>query len=90
MSEMSSSSPPGADTAAPAIAAPPLVPAGAPLCFVVDEEPSIRHFLSLILHGLGIDTLEFAEGAGAAPARPRVPQHRDRVHRRQRIDGRAR
>jgi EAL domain-containing protein (putative c-di-GMP-specific phosphodiesterase class I) len=63
MSEMSSSSPPGADTAAPAIAAPPLVPAGAPLCFVVDEEPSIRHFLSLILHGLGIDTLEFAEGA---------------------------
>jgi EAL domain-containing protein (putative c-di-GMP-specific phosphodiesterase class I)/CheY-like chemotaxis protein len=34
-----------------------------PLCFVVDDEPSIRHFLSLILHGAGIDTEEFADGA---------------------------
>ena len=34
-----------------------------PLCFVVDEEGSIRHFLSLILHGSGIDTEEFADGA---------------------------
>lgn len=33
-----------------------------PLCFVVDEEPSIRHFLSLILHGAGVDTEEFADG----------------------------
>jgi EAL domain-containing protein (putative c-di-GMP-specific phosphodiesterase class I) len=45
-------------------------PAGAPsagnripLCYVVDEEASIRHFLSLILHGCGIDTEEFAAGA---------------------------
>ena len=37
--------------------------ASAPLCFVVDEEPSIRSFLSLILHGCGIDTQEFANGA---------------------------
>jgi EAL domain-containing protein (putative c-di-GMP-specific phosphodiesterase class I) len=34
---------------------------GVPICFVVDEEPSIRHFLSLILHGSGIDTEEFAD-----------------------------
>jgi EAL domain-containing protein (putative c-di-GMP-specific phosphodiesterase class I) len=28
----------------------------------VDDEPSIRHFLSLVLHGYGIDTLEFPDG----------------------------
>src|SRR3954469_21289577 len=33
-----------------------------PTCFVVDEEGSIRHFLSLILHGAGIDTEEFPDG----------------------------
>src|SRR5579872_2417958 len=33
-----------------------------PLCFVVDTDGSIRHFLSLILHGAGIDTEEFADG----------------------------
>jgi len=33
-----------------------------PLCFVVDADPSIRHFLSLILHGAGVDTEEFADG----------------------------
>jgi EAL domain-containing protein (putative c-di-GMP-specific phosphodiesterase class I) len=33
-----------------------------PLCFVVDADPSIRHFLSLILHGAGIDTQEFSDG----------------------------
>jgi EAL domain-containing protein (putative c-di-GMP-specific phosphodiesterase class I)/FixJ family two-component response regulator len=37
-------------------------PARAPLSFVVDDEPSMRHFLSLILHGGGIDTEEFADG----------------------------
>jgi hypothetical protein len=35
----------------------------APLCFVLEEEPSIRHFLSLILHGSGVDTEEFVDGA---------------------------
>ncbi|HET7679392.1 MAG TPA: EAL domain-containing protein [Xanthobacteraceae bacterium] len=35
----------------------------APLCFVLEEEPSIRHFLSLILHGSGVDAEEFADGA---------------------------
>ena len=40
------------------------MPAGqTPLCYVVDEESSIRHFLSLILHGSGIDTVEFPDGA---------------------------
>ncbi|HZS65331.1 MAG TPA: EAL domain-containing response regulator [Xanthobacteraceae bacterium] len=34
-----------------------------PLCYVVEEESSIRHFLSLILHGSGVDTEEFADGA---------------------------
>jgi EAL domain-containing protein (putative c-di-GMP-specific phosphodiesterase class I)/CheY-like chemotaxis protein len=33
-----------------------------PLCFVVDSDPSMRHFLSLIMHGAGIDTEEFADG----------------------------
>jgi EAL domain-containing protein (putative c-di-GMP-specific phosphodiesterase class I) len=37
--------------------------AGAPLCFLVDQEPSIRHFLSLVMQGSGIDTVEFADGA---------------------------
>ncbi|MEA2937922.1 MAG: hypothetical protein QOC56_1426 [Alphaproteobacteria bacterium] len=45
-------------------------PAAAPtaLCFVVDEEPSIRHFLSLIVHGAGIDTEEFPDGAALRAA----------------------
>jgi EAL domain-containing protein (putative c-di-GMP-specific phosphodiesterase class I)/CheY-like chemotaxis protein len=34
-----------------------------PLCFVADVDGSIRHFLSLVLHGSGIDTEEFADGA---------------------------
>ncbi len=33
-----------------------------PLCFVIDADASIRHFLSLILHGAGIDTEEFPDG----------------------------
>jgi EAL domain-containing protein (putative c-di-GMP-specific phosphodiesterase class I) len=37
-------------------------PSRTPLCFVVDEEASIRHFLSLILHGSGVDTQEFPDG----------------------------
>jgi EAL domain-containing protein (putative c-di-GMP-specific phosphodiesterase class I) len=39
-----------------------------PLCFVVDSEPSIRSFLSLILHGTGIDTAEFADPAAMRAA----------------------
>ena len=48
--------------------APPLAPGQAPLCYVVDEEASIRHFLSLVLHGYGIDTMEFADGAALRAA----------------------
>jgi EAL domain-containing protein (putative c-di-GMP-specific phosphodiesterase class I) len=57
-----------ADTPTPTADTPPLAPAQAPLCFVVDEEPSIRHFLSLVLHGSGIDTLEFSDGAAMRKA----------------------
>ena len=32
------------------------------LCFIVDADDSIRHFLSLVLHGAGLDTEEFADG----------------------------
>ena len=54
---------------APAVEAPPLAPnGGAPLCYVVDEEPSIRHFLSLVLHGSGVDTVEFGDGASMRKA----------------------
>jgi EAL domain-containing protein (putative c-di-GMP-specific phosphodiesterase class I) len=37
-------------------------PERAPLCFVVDGDASIRHFLSLVLHGVGVDTEELAHG----------------------------
>ncbi len=47
----------------------------APLCFVVDEDRSIRRFLSLILHGSGIDTEEFADSHGIAEAcKRRMPR----------------
>jgi EAL domain-containing protein (putative c-di-GMP-specific phosphodiesterase class I) len=42
--------------------------ARAPLCFVVDGDGSMRHFLSLILHGAGVDTEEFADGHGLLAA----------------------
>jgi len=43
-------------------------PSRVPVCYVVDEDGSIRHFLSLILHGAGIDTREFADGKAMAQA----------------------
>jgi len=76
MKKARDSSPPK-DTSAPMeteIPSPPLVPGAAPLCFVVDEEPSIRHFLSLILHGSGVDTVEFADGAAMRKAMDRSPR----------------
>jgi EAL domain-containing protein (putative c-di-GMP-specific phosphodiesterase class I) len=58
------SAPSSTETGGPqAVEAPPLAPDGAPLCYVVDEESSIRHFLSLVLHGSGVDTVEFPDGA---------------------------
>jgi EAL domain-containing protein (putative c-di-GMP-specific phosphodiesterase class I) len=38
--------------------------ASVPVCFVVDEAPSIRSFLSLVLHGVGIETEELTDLAG--------------------------
>jgi EAL domain-containing protein (putative c-di-GMP-specific phosphodiesterase class I)/FixJ family two-component response regulator len=62
------------DSAAAKVASPPLAPGVAPLCYVVDEEASIRHFLSLLLHGSGIDTMEFPDGAALRKAmKGRVP-----------------
>src|SRR5689334_14576964 len=52
----------------PTVDAPPIAPSGAPVCYVVDEEPSIRHFLSLVLHGSGVDAVEFADGASMRKA----------------------
>ena len=34
-----------------------------PLAFIIDDESSIRQFVSLILQGSGIDTIEFTDGA---------------------------
>jgi EAL domain-containing protein (putative c-di-GMP-specific phosphodiesterase class I) len=44
-----------------------------PLCFVVDGDASIRHFLSLVLHGVSIDTEEFADGHAFRAAVSRRP-----------------
>jgi EAL domain-containing protein (putative c-di-GMP-specific phosphodiesterase class I) len=54
--------------AKPAVAAPPLAPRRAPLCYVIDEEGSIRHFLSLIMHGASVDTVEFPDGGSLRKA----------------------
>ncbi len=75
----------------PRIAAPAEVGARAPLCYVIDSDPSIRHFLSLILHGAGIDTEEFEGGQGMLaaldPARAgrHLPRYSDRIRRRDRL-----
>ena len=42
--------------------------ASVPLCLVIDADASIRHFLSLILHGAGVDTQGFADGKGLREA----------------------
>jgi EAL domain-containing protein (putative c-di-GMP-specific phosphodiesterase class I) len=39
-----------------------------PLCFVVDGDASIRHFISLVLHGVGVDAEEFAHGKSVEAA----------------------
>ena len=74
MTESLVSAPPIANTNVDG-ASPSVAPSGddgrAPLCFVVDEEGSIRHFLSLILHGSGIDTEEFADSASFRKAMER-------------------
>jgi EAL domain-containing protein (putative c-di-GMP-specific phosphodiesterase class I) len=58
-------------SASPVVDSPPLAPSGAPLCYLVDEESSIRHFLSLVLHGAGVDTKEFPDGVSLRKAMER-------------------
>jgi EAL domain-containing protein (putative c-di-GMP-specific phosphodiesterase class I)/CheY-like chemotaxis protein len=61
MTKTAEPSPPPTESTA-AVEAPPLAPGAVPLCYVVDEEPSLRHFVSLVLHGVGVDTVECADG----------------------------
>ena len=68
MAETPAPEPSHSDQATAAVEAPPLAPGQAPICFVVDEEASLRHFLSLVLHGSGIDTMEFPDGAAMRKA----------------------
>jgi EAL domain-containing protein (putative c-di-GMP-specific phosphodiesterase class I) len=56
------------DVPSPSIDPAKLTRNAAPVCFLVDQEPSMRHFLSLVMHGLGIDTVEFADGASLRDA----------------------
>lgn len=42
-----------------------------PICFVVDQESSVRRFVSLIMHGSGIDAEEFSSGNAFRTAIPR-------------------
>ncbi len=60
---------PPARAPAPHAAAPHATTVRTPLGFVVDEESSIRHFVSLILQGTGVDTMEFADGNAFRKAR---------------------
>ena len=53
-----------------------VVPSGAeraPLAFIVDNEASIRQFISLILQGNNVDTMEFADCAALRNARSARP-----------------
>ncbi|MBI1201136.1 MAG: EAL domain-containing protein [Rhodopseudomonas sp.] len=55
--------------------APPLAADTAPLCYVADDDASIRQFLSLVLHGAGVDTQEFPEGTDLRHAVARRTPH---------------
>ncbi len=46
-----------------------------PLCFVVDADDSVRRFLSLILHGAGLNTEEFTAGKSIAAALAKRAPH---------------
>jgi EAL domain-containing protein (putative c-di-GMP-specific phosphodiesterase class I)/CheY-like chemotaxis protein len=62
------------DPATPAVPPQPAKRPGVPLCLVVDAENSVRQFISLILHGHGIETIELADGAALRTVRaPRSP-----------------
>jgi CheY-like chemotaxis protein len=68
------SSPSPGPTPTPVEIPSPVARAAVPLCLVVDDEPSTRHYLSLILRGLDIETVELADGAALNTVRtPRAP-----------------
>jgi EAL domain-containing protein (putative c-di-GMP-specific phosphodiesterase class I) len=46
-----------------------------PLCFVIDEDPRIRHFLSLILQGAGVDAVEYSDSMSFRVERLGRPGH---------------
>ena len=71
MPEPSHSAAPRPADAAPAtdVAIVPHAGRRTPLCFIVDGEGSIRHFVSLILQGSGVDTMEFPDGMAFRKAR---------------------
>ena len=46
-----------------------------PLCFVIDADDSVRRFLSLILHGAGLNTEEFAAGETISAALAKRAPH---------------
>ncbi len=46
-----------------------------PLCFVIDADNSVRRFLSLILHGAGLNTEEFTAGETIAAALAKRAPH---------------
>jgi EAL domain-containing protein (putative c-di-GMP-specific phosphodiesterase class I) len=70
LAQTASAVPRGTPVGAQAVA-----PARAATCFVVDADESFRHFLSLVLHGSGIDTEEFADGhAVRAALTKRTPE----------------
>jgi EAL domain-containing protein (putative c-di-GMP-specific phosphodiesterase class I) len=63
-----SAPPQTAPSAGKNVGSPVLAPAAAPLCYVADEDASIRHFVSLVLHGAGVDAAEFPDGAALRQA----------------------
>src|SRR5271169_2867054 len=62
-----------AQSPAPAPAAPERNSAHTTLCFVIDGDASMRHFVSLILRGSGIDTEEFVDSAELRAALQKRP-----------------
>jgi EAL domain-containing protein (putative c-di-GMP-specific phosphodiesterase class I)/FixJ family two-component response regulator len=69
MSEPSQSTAPRPADAAADVMVVPHPERRTPLCFIVDGEDSIRHFVSLILQGSGVDTMEFPDGMAFRKAR---------------------
>jgi EAL domain-containing protein (putative c-di-GMP-specific phosphodiesterase class I)/CheY-like chemotaxis protein len=75
MLEQATAPAPAATTNAPGATASAAAERRSPLVIVIDEDSSIRQFISLILQGGGVDTIEFADGASFRKARmARAPE----------------